>query len=109
MYKEDAKTALKDFMEFLEGQDKIVVATDLIPSLIYTRVSGIPGRAYRCNLWTGLRMSQRALLGDKGNYDAQINLEIDPAEVKEIYSFIIHHEPGKKLSDIDSWRFADER
>ena len=105
MYKEKAKEALKAFVDFLSNQTKIIFAEDLIQSIIYTYTSSIPGCAYRCNLWTGLTIGQRNMIGGQGNYDAQINISIAPAEIDNTYNFIAYHKPNKRLSDPNSWYF----
>jgi len=108
MYRRHAGKALVEFIDFLSKQDKIVMATDLLPSLHYTYISGIPGCIYRCNLWTGLELSDRLLLGDEKDYDAQINVEIDFVHIRPTYMHIAVHERGKRLDDQDSWWFEDD-
>lgn len=103
--KYQAKEALRAFMLFLLRQNKLMTAEDLISGLLYTHVSGIPGCIYRCILWTGINKRAAEMIGDIYNYDAQINVEISPAEEEVTHAFVVKHEPGKLLSDIDSWKF----
>ena len=106
-YKKRAETALKTFIEFLSHQDKIKTARNLVSGLLYKHISGIPGCTYECILWTGLSKRSAEMIGEPYDYDAQINVQIGPAEKSGVYVFIAKHKPGELLSDIGSWKFEN--
>lgn len=95
--------ALKKFMKFLAKQDKIVIASDLLPGMLYTHLCCTATYTRRCCLWTGLNAEQAALIGNKYDYDAQVNIEIENSEVEGIFSYIWKHKTGEKLTSLKSW------
>jgi len=106
-YRKRAETALKTFIEFLSHKDKIKTAEDLVSGLLYTHISGIPGCTYECILWTGLSKRSAEMIGEPYDYDAQINVQMGPAEKNGVYVLIAKHKPGELLSDLGSWKFEN--
>lgn len=92
------KRILNIFIEYLEKQDKLVTAEDLLPHMLYNYIWSIDGiHTTRCILSRGILVPE--------GFDSQINVEFQPfngggkVEV-EIY----HHKEGLPLTE--GWKKA---
>ena len=104
-----AKTALKSFItDFMTNQDKIKSAADLVPGLLYKYESGVPGHATACVLWKGLGERAARIMGKKKDYDAQINVQVEPVDYDgACFVYIFQHKKNTEFLDPKNWKLKD--
>jgi hypothetical protein len=108
--RKNAEQALDTFInKFMSKQDKIRTADDLIPGLLYSYGSGIDGGGQtQCILWKGLGERAAKIIGEKKDYDAQINIQVEPLDYNgATFVYIVQHKKNTEFLNLDNWKFKD--